>query len=78
MPNYATKSHLKNVAGIDTSQFAKKVDLSNLKSEVNKLDIDKLQKEPSAKLNSLKGIVHKVDVDRLKSVSVDLKKSKVV
>ena len=32
--NYATKSDLKNVTGVDTSQFAKKDYLVNLKSEV--------------------------------------------
>ena len=33
-----------NAAGVDTSKFAKKVDLANLKSNVDKLDIDKLKK----------------------------------
>ena len=40
LPNYATKTDLKNATGVDTSSFAKKVDLANLKSNVNKLDID--------------------------------------
>ena len=39
---YVTKSDSKNAAGVDTSQFAKKDDLANLKSEVEKQDIDKL------------------------------------
>ena len=39
--NYATKADLKNVTGVDTSTFPKKVDLANLKSNENKLDIDK-------------------------------------
>ena len=43
-PNYLTKSDLKNVAVVDISQFAKKDDLTNLKSEVDKLDIDELEK----------------------------------
>ena len=30
------------MTGVDTSKFAKKVDLANLKSAVDKLDIDKL------------------------------------
>ena len=34
----------KNATGVDTSQFAKKDDLANLKSEVDKLDIDKFKK----------------------------------
>ena len=37
---YATKADLKNAVGVDTSTFAKKVDLVNLKSEIDKLDID--------------------------------------
>ena len=41
--NYATKSDLKNATGVDTSKFAKKVDLANLKSNADKLDIDKLK-----------------------------------
>ena len=43
LPNYATKTGLKNVTGVDTSSCAKKVDLTNLKSDVDKLDIDKLK-----------------------------------
>ena len=42
MSNYATKADLKCTTGIDTSKFAKKVDLTNLKSNVDKLDMDKL------------------------------------
>ena len=39
--NYAVKSDLKNSTGVDTLKFSKKVDLASLKSNVNKLDIDK-------------------------------------
>ena len=42
--NYAAKADLKNATGVDTSKFAKNVDLANLKSDVDKLDIDKLKK----------------------------------
>ena len=41
--DYATKADLKNAAGVDTSDFAKKTDLANMKFEVDKLDIDKLK-----------------------------------
>ena len=34
----------KNATSVDTSKFAKIVDLTSLKSGVNKLDIDKLEK----------------------------------
>ena len=43
LSNYATKADLKNVIGADTSDFVKKADLANLKSHVDKLDIDKLK-----------------------------------
>ena len=43
LSNYVTKSDLKNATRVDTSKFTKKVDLANLKSNVNKLDIDKLK-----------------------------------
>ena len=44
IPNYATKSDLKNATGVTTLQFAKKADLASLKSDVDELDIDKLKK----------------------------------
>ena len=70
LSNYATKTDLKNATGIDTSSFAKKVDLANLKSDVDKLDIDKL-KTLSTNLSNLKSKVDKLDVDKLVLVSVD-------
>ena len=56
LSNYFTKPDLKNVTGVDTSQFAEKDDLANLKSEVNKLDIDKLALVPTD-LSKLSGII---------------------
>ena len=43
---YATKTDLKNVTHVDTSSFALKTNLANLKTEVDKLDIDKLAPVP--------------------------------
>ena len=60
--NYATKTVLKNATGSDTSSFAKKVDLANLKSDVDKLDIDKLIPVP-VDLSELSNVV-KYDVVR--------------
>ena len=40
LSNYATKIDLKNVTHVDTSNFALKTNLSSLKTEVGKLDID--------------------------------------
>ena len=42
LSNYATKNDLKNVTRVDTSSFALKTNLAGLKTEVDKLDIDKL------------------------------------
>ena len=42
LSNYATKTDLKNVTHVDTSSFALKTNLASLKTEVDKLDIDKL------------------------------------
>ena len=48
----------------------KKVDLVYLKSNVDKLDIDKLQNVPT-NLSNLQSKVHKVHVDKLVPVPVD-------
>ena len=40
--NYATKTDIKNISHVDTLSFALKTNLGNLKTEVDKLDIDKL------------------------------------
>ena len=42
LSNYATKTDTKNILHVDTSSFALKTNLSSLKIEVDKLDIDKL------------------------------------
>ena len=57
MSYYATKADFKNATDVDTSEFAKKVDLTNLKSDVDKLDIDKLKSVP----NNLGNLKNKVD-----------------
>ena len=46
LSNYATKTDLKNVTHVDTSIFALKTNLANLKTEIDKLDIDKLAPVP--------------------------------
>ena len=42
LSNYVTKTDIKNISHVDTSSFALKTNLSCLKNEVDKLDIDKL------------------------------------
>ena len=63
----------RNAARVDTSDFAKKTDLANLKSDVDKLGIDKLKNVPT-NLSNLKSKVDKLDVDKLVPVPVDLSK----
>ena len=73
LSNYATKADIKNITHIDTSSFALKTNLASLKTEVDKLDIDKLKSLPN-NLSNLKNEVDKLDIDKLKSVPVDLSK----
>ena len=42
LSNYATKADIKDISHVDTSGFALKTNLANLKTEVDKLDFDKL------------------------------------
>ena len=44
LPDYATKTDLRNATAVETSRFTEKVDLASLKREVDQLDIDKLEK----------------------------------
>ena len=63
LSNYATKTDLKNATGVDTSDFTKKTDLANLKSDVDKFDINKLKNVPS-NLRDLKSNVDKLDIGK--------------
>ena len=67
------QKQIKKATVIDASSFAKKVDLDNLKSNVDKLDIEKLKNVPT-NLSNLKSKVNKLDVDKLVPVLVDLSK----
>ena len=60
LSNYATKTDLKNGTHVDASSFALKTNLANLKTEVDKLDIDKLLPVP-VDLSKLSDVV-KYDV----------------
>ena len=56
LSNYATKVDIKSISLVDTSRFALKTNLANFKSEVDKLDIDKLVTVP-VDLSKLSNIV---------------------
>ena len=65
LSNYATKKDIKDITHIDPSGFASKINLAALKSEVDKIDTDKLKTVPDdlAKLsNAVKNdVVKKTD-----------------
>ena len=67
------KSVFKKCNRCCTSKFAEKVDSANLKSDVEKLDTDKL-KNVSSNLSDLKSKMDKLDDDKLVPVPVDLSK----
>ena len=46
LTNYATKTDLKNVTHVDISSFALKANLASLKTEVDKIDAEKLKTVP--------------------------------
>ena len=69
LSNYATKTDLKNVTHVDASSFALKTNLADLKTEVDKLDINKLAPVPVdfSKLNDVvkNNVVKKTVYDKL-------------
>ena len=69
LSNYATKTDLKNISHIDASSYALKSNLACLKTEVDKLDTDKLTLVPIdlAKLSNVvkNDVVKKTEYDKL-------------
>ena len=67
--NYTTKTDLKSVTHVDTSSFVLKTNLANLKTEVDKLDIEKLAPVPVdlSKVNDVveNDVVKKTVYDKL-------------
>ena len=55
LANYATKDDVKNITHVDVSSYATKTNLAALKSEVDKIDTDKLKTVPNdlAKLSNV-------------------------
>ena len=64
LSNYATKADIKNISHVDTSSFALKSNLASLKTEVDKLDIDKLV-PVAVDLNKLSDVVKNDVVKKL-------------
>ena len=64
LSNYTTKTDIKNILHVDTSSFALKSNLASLKTEVDKLDIDKLVPVP-VDLSKLSDVVKNDVVKKL-------------
>ena len=67
--NYAAKTDLENVSHVDVSSFALKSNLANLKTKVDKIDIDKLTPVPNdlAKLSNVvkNDVIKKTEYNKL-------------
>lgn len=74
LSNYAVKSDAKKETVVDTTLFAKQLDLTLLiSSYVDTLDVNDLKTVPDD-LNNLEYRVNKIGVDKLKVVPINLKK----
>ena len=56
LSNYATKNIVKNITHVDVISFASKTNLAALKTEVDKIDTDKLKTTPTDLANLTNGI----------------------
>ena len=68
LSNYAIKADIKNISHVDTSSFTLKTNLADLKIEVNKLDIDKLEPVP-VDLSKLSDVVKMMLLKRMHMIS---------
>ena len=60
LSNYATKDDVKNITHVDVSSFASKTNLAALKTEVDKIDADKLKTTPADLAKFTNAIEHDV------------------
>ena len=69
LSNYATKTDIKNISHVNISGFALKKNFANLKTEIDRLDIDNLLPIPAdlSKLSNVvkNDVVKKIVYDRL-------------
>ena len=78
LANYATKDDVKNITRVDVSSYATKTNLAALKSEVDKIDTDKLKAVPTdlSKLSNVvkNDVVKKTDYNT-KVISIENQKA---
>ena len=73
MSNYAANVALKNGIDVDTSKVAKRVEIASLKTGIDKLDVDDLEKVQNG-LRNLKRTVDKWDTGKVEITSFHLGK----
>ena len=66
LTNYATKTDLKNITHVDVSSFASKTNLAALKTEVDKIDTDKLKTAPT----DLAKLINAIENDVVKKIII--------
>ena len=69
LTNYATKTDLKNITDVDVSSFASKTNLAALKTEFDKIDVDKLKTTPT----DLAKLTNAVENDLVKKTDYNTK-----
>ena len=72
LSNSATKQYIKDITHVDTSSFASKTNLASLKSEVDKIDTDKLITVPDD-LVKLSNVVKMILLKRLSLTNLKIK-----
>ena len=73
LANYATKDEIKNITHVDVSSYALKTNLAALKTEVDKIDTDKLKTVPV----DLAKLTNAVDNDVVKKTDYNTKVSNI-
>ena len=69
LANYTTKTDLKNITHVDVSSFASKTNLAALKTEVDKIDADKLKTTPA----DLAKLTNTIEHDVVKNTNYNTK-----
>ena len=69
LANYATKTDLKNITHGDVSSFPSKINLAALKTEVDKIDADKLKTAPT----DLAKLTNAIEKDVVKKTNYNTK-----
>ena len=67
LANYATKTDLKNITHVEVSSFASKANLAALKTEVNKIDADKLKTTPADLAKLTNAVEHNTKVTSIEA-----------